>query len=256
LLASTLFIAIGGYVVNDIYDVVTDSINKPDRVWIPKLIKKRHAFVVYIVVTFVGLILGLYLVTLLGNLNQFSWFVFPVVLLYIYAVWAKKRYVIGNVLVSFLVSYSLFIVVLFNSVSEQITPFVFEFQEVITLLVFFAFVVNLLREIVKDAEDVMGDKAIGAVSIPIRFGFAKTNSILGYITLLPVSVVIAVALYVFKTQMVLSLYLVFGVLMSFMLFLNQITRATKSSHYKTISMLLKLVMLVGVLSVFMIFPNP
>jgi len=79
---------------------------------------------------------------------------------------------------------------------------------------------------------------------------------LGYITLLPVSVVIAVALYVFKTQMVLSLYLVFGVLMSFMLFLNQITRATKSSHYKTISMLLKLVMLVGVLSVFMIFPNP
>lgn len=253
LVLASILIAAGGYIINDINDLEADKINKPDRVWIPKLLTLKTAKYLYYIISLIGLILGFYVSIKMNNKQALIWFILPTVLLYLYAVWAKKVLVLGNVLVAFLIAFSLVLVVLFEGIDYNETSDVsITFSELIFGLITFAFMLNLLREIVKDAQDVIGDKLMGVNSIPVKYGEEVTHIVFRGIVGLLTGFMVAIAVNFYDTQTALVIYLVTAILVGLLLFLSQLKKVKKSSDYGALSKLLKLLMLAGIFSLFFI----
>ena len=249
---ATISIAIGGYIINDIYDIDIDKINKPERNWIPSIVSIDNAKLMYYSTTFIGLLLGAYVSIITGSGSNFIWFILPATLLFFYAVSLKKKYLIGNILVASLVATSLLVVAYFENNLAAQSIYIFTFWSVIWTLIFFAFGLNLIREIIKDAEDIIGDQANGVQSIPIKHGVKTTNFIISILSSLLIGMLLTISFFLYKTQLALSLYLIFAVVMGFVLFLKQLNKTSTSPQYHKLSNLLKLLMLVGLFSVFLI----
>lgn len=114
LLISVLLITASGYVINDVFDVQADKINKPTKVYIDVTISKKNALIFYKITTLIGLTLGVYTAYLKGNLSYSIFFIVSIVLLYWYSKKLKRVAVIGNLVTSFLVALTLFIVYVFE----------------------------------------------------------------------------------------------------------------------------------------------
>jgi 4-hydroxybenzoate polyprenyltransferase len=104
LVLATLFIAAGGYIINDINDVETDRVNKPEKVIIDNGISEKNAFTLFIVLNIIGVGLGFYLANYVGTSELFVLFFASSALLYIYATSLKQMLLIGNVVVSLVVA--------------------------------------------------------------------------------------------------------------------------------------------------------
>ncbi|MGQ9805086.1 MAG: geranylgeranylglycerol-phosphate geranylgeranyltransferase [Chlorobiales bacterium] len=154
----TILIGGAGNVINDYFDVEIDRINKPKRPLARGAISRTHAFRYWLALNLVALATSL----LLTSLN-FLMAVFTIPLLYIYSRYFKRMLFIGNLTISVLVSLGF----LYGAASTD------NVQNVVYPTVF-SFLLNLGREMLKDLEDVKGDKALGAMTIPIRFGTTTT----------------------------------------------------------------------------------
>lgn len=252
---ATVFIAIGGYVLNDLYDVAIDKINRPESVWIPTVLTSRQAKVSYFLVTSLGLVLGIVVSLQIDRPLFIVLFVIPVLALYLYAFKLKKMLIIGNVLVASLVAFSILIIALFEQIGFK--SFSFEtlaINKVILGLLVFSFLLNLLREIVKDIEDLTGDKTEGVISIPIKYGIKTTHKLLQGILTLVIGLLIAVAILFYKQEPLLVSFLIVVVVSLLLVFCFQLNKAVELKDYTKLSNLLKLIMSVGILSVFMINP--
>ncbi len=255
LVLASLLIAVGGYVVNDIFDVEIDNINKPSKIWIPTYLNRRQAWILYAVMNSAGILLGLFVCIATENLIGPVLFILPVILLFLYAASLKKVLFLGNLLVSFLVIFGLILLVYFENIPLIFSDFGFiSITSVLLSLGFFAFAINLIREIAKDAEDKEGDIVNGVVSIPIKFGIKTTKGILWVITIVVFVTITLLSVLVFKVQPRLSLYLAFVVLGSFIFFLKRLHKATSSADFAQLSTYLKVIMLLGMLAVLLIKP--
>jgi 4-hydroxybenzoate polyprenyltransferase len=244
---STILIASSGYLLNNIVDIKTDIINnKMDSITIIKdsnaLLKIYYAFN----------LLALFLSTIptLFSENFINYLIFPftILLLFIYSKYLKSTVLLGNILVSILSALSIILIPLFESTHvDYVSLDVFN---VILIYSIFAFLVSMMREIVKDIEDIEGDFSTGLVTLPIRYGkeIAKKIALLfGVGTLL----VIAYFLYPKRYDeagfyYVLSIGIVlFSLGIISMLF---IYKAQSKKDYSRSSLFLKIWMLVGILS--------
>lgn len=256
LVIASVFIAAGGYIINDIYDLETDQINKPSKVWISKYFDIKKAKLAYTLITFFGILFGLVVSLTTENHFGFVLFLLPVFLLYLYAIWAKRVLILGNLLVSFLIVYSLVILVFFEKISLKINDTeILTISSVIWSLLFFAFILNMTREIVKDMEDREGDTYIGAVSIPIKYGMGITKLITSLLIGIIFLFIAYFGLHLYELQPLLVVYLIFVVLGSFIFFLSQLCKAKNSADFGKLSSYLKVIMIVGMLAVFFIKPN-
>ncbi len=251
LVMATLCIAAAGNVINDIYDREADAINKPHKCTVGSFITENTANYLYIVLNMIGVGIGFYVSHRVGKSPFFTLFVVISALLYLYSSYLKGILLVGNSVISVLVASSILIVGLFeltptlNALNKEIQ---FTFFKVIANYAFFAFILNLLREIVKDMEDMEGDQKVGLVTFPIRFGISKTKVLLFGIHLI---VLVTLGYYtisaLYTQQMVLLYFLIFiiGPLLYIALKLPKIETKTDFHH---ISTAYKLVMLFGVLS--------
>ena len=110
---STVFIAAGGYIINDYYDVKIDYINKPHRVVIGKSITRRYAILFHIALSFAGIVLGFYLSWRIAGVNMLSVF-----LLWLYSNNLKRLPFVGNLTVAFLTGLAVFIIDVFYRFSK------------------------------------------------------------------------------------------------------------------------------------------
>ena len=180
LVLATVCIAAGGYVINDIYDVAADTINKPEKVIINKHISEKNALTLFIVLNIIGVGLGFYLSNGIGKSGYFVIFFIASALLYLYSSYLKKILFAGNIVVSFVVALSLLLVGIFellpaittNNRDVQIT-----FFKIILDYAIFAFMINLVREVVKDIEDIDGDYKAGMQTLPIILGRERATKI-------------------------------------------------------------------------------
>jgi 4-hydroxybenzoate polyprenyltransferase len=250
LVLATLLIAAGGYVINDIKDISIDKINKPDKQVVSKKISLSNAKIVYYLLSLSGLIMGAYLSFIKQNVLAFIGFLVPFILLYYYAIRAKKQFLIGNVLVSLLIVFSLLIVVVFELELLENNQLV----NIIFAISLYTFFLNLAREIVKDSEDVIGDKAHGVQSIPVKYGFKGTAVSVQICIGILLLFTFAIGLLQYKTQPALVIYLVTGLMSGLLLFLSQLQKATKAADYAKLSILLKLLMVVGIISLLFVKP--
>lgn len=193
LVVSYVSIAAAGNIINDYFDVETDSVNRPERVIVGKHISRKSALTVYFYLNVVAIFCGIYLTWFYHTLLFVTINVLTIAVLFVYSYILKKTTLIGNLVVSFLTAFVIYLVLLFfmqdkihyrelqNTIDLNVglSPIV-----IVWSFIFVAFFQNLARELIKDVEDVIGDKVIAAKTFPIVFGSTSTIKLVGLISLL------------------------------------------------------------------------
>jgi len=250
LAAASLCIAAAGYIINDIEDVEIDRINRPEKRLIPLKITEKRAFNYYLALNIAGVGLGYLLSLQSGNSGYAAFFVFISALLYSYATFLKQILLVGNILVSLLVASSILLVVIFD-LSPIVTSYGPSLTNPISVLrdyAIFAFMLNLLREIVKDIEDMDGDHAYGLQSLPIIFGRVRTARSMSILALLYIAILVVYIYYFLYTNPITTAYLLFIVAGSLLFFAIKAWAANSKKDFSRLSQYLKISMLFGIFS--------
>lgn len=252
LVIATICIAAAGNIINDIYDVEIDKVNKPNKVLIGKRISERNANRLFVLFNIAGVAIGFYLANSIGKPSFAALFIVFSALLYLYASYLKGILLIGNLLVSALVAMSLIIVALFD-LFPAITPQNQATQSAVFKIVLhyalFAFFINFIREIVKDLQDINGDKKGGINTLPIALGRKRTISI---VFLLGVFMTLGVVFYMYENlynQQTLLLYFLFAIVAPLLYFCIKSWDADSPKEYGFLSKLLKIIMFLGICSI-------
>lgn len=232
LIMSTLFIASAGYLINDYYDIKIDYVNKPGRVVIGKHIKRRQVLIIHLIFNFSGIILGAVVSWWIMGINILAAF-----LLWLYSNMLKRLPLWGNITVSLLTGFSVFIIYLFYAKNI----------ELITMYAVFAFLISLIREIVKDLEDIEGDEKFGCKTLPIIIGSSATKKFIYAINIIFLLVVLIVTN---DSAIFLPYFLTLLVALSFLC--TRIYFADKKNDFLQISRLAKLIMVLGIFSMILI----
>lgn len=251
LIITTICIAGAGNIINDINDIETDFVNKPEKILVGKTISEKNAYSLYILLNLIGVGVGFYLSHHVGKPPFFILFVLISALLYIYATHLKRMLLIGNLVVSLLVALSVLIVGVFEllpgmTALNKSTQIIF--FKVIFDYALFAFIINLLREIAKDIEDIDGDFKADMNTLPIAIGRERAKNVLSVLNFFPLSGIILYVisdLYKQPYVVIYFLILVIGPLI-YICFKTFSARSKKDFHH--LSNMYKLVMLFGMLS--------
>ena len=260
LILATVSIAAGGYIINAILDVETDRDNRPDTVIIGKTISETKGYNLYIGFTIVGVVSGFFLSNVIGKPGFASLFIIIAVTLCFYATSLKQSLLIGNLIIALLLSFSLLIVGVFD-----LYPVTFEQNRPIMGLLFgilldyaiFAFLLNFIREIVKDLEDIKGDSNQAMHTLPIVFGVKRTTKLVFVLSLIPILCALYyLNYYLFQSGLILStLYGFVFILAPLIYFTLRIGSATQTKDFHHLSTVLKWVLLFGILSIVVISLN-
>lgn len=258
LVIATVCIAAGGYVINNIMDQDTDEIAKPQNRVVGVSISETVAYNWYIGLTIVGVGIGFYLSNVIYKPTFASMFILVATLLYMYATSFKQIPVLGNVVVALMLSTSIIIIGLFDILPAIDVDNRFRMREAFDILMhyaIFAFIINLIREIVKDMEDMDGDYQSGINTLPIAIGVQKTKIIVGVLTVIAIAIL---AYYVnsnlFELDYVVyyALILIVGPLIYFGV---KLLNAETKKEFHHLSLILKIILFFGILSVAVIVFN-
>lgn len=249
---ATVSIAAAGNIINDIYDVETDRINRPGKVLIGNRISEKTAMTAFMVLNVLGIGIGFYLSNMIQRPGFSSIFIFISVLLYLYATHLKQILLVGNLIISSLVAMVIIIMGLFDLL-PAITPQNQLTQSIIFSILLdyalFAFLINLLREMVKDQEDINGDFNSGRNSLPIAIGKERTNKVIFIIGIIPlVLIVIYIYQYLYE-NLYATLYTLFLIVGPLLYFLINITATKTTKQFSHLSTVLKIIMFLGLISI-------
>lgn len=255
LLLSSVAIAAGGYIINDYFDMDIDNVNKPHKLVIGKFMSRRWAMLFHMLLSLIGLFLTAVVALHLNNIMLLVLNFVSVVLLLFYSTTFKKRLLVGNVIISLLTAWVvgvLFIAeIKFSDVDYMLKNItVIERLYKFTLIYAgFAFIVSLVREVVKDLEDIIGDKKYGCTTMPIVWG-VNTSKIYAAIWLVVlIGLLGAIFFYAIINVWNGLIPILVIVLLSFLIFiLYHIKKATTTRDFGKISSQVKLLMLIGILS--------
>jgi 4-hydroxybenzoate polyprenyltransferase len=230
LVISTCLIAAGGYVINDYYDIKIDLVNKPERVVIGQGITRRYAMLIHTVLSFIGVLIGTILDWRIGAINFASAF-----LLWWYSNDLKRQPFIGNFVVALLTGAGILMV---DSLYHTGNTLVIIYAS-------FAFFMTLIREIIKDMEDLKGDNTFGCRTLPIIWGLRKTKFLI-YLIIAIFSVVV-VLINFFYVKLPIE-YFAICLFVPLVWLLYQLIRADTKRDFAWLSNFCKMILLLGVLS--------
>ena len=177
LVAATVFITAGGYVINDYFDIKTDLINK-GKVIVGTKIPRRQAMMWHNIFNIAGVSLGFYISYKAGYIWLGALFLVVSGLLYFYSASYKRQFLIGNIVVALLTAMVPLLVVFYEwpALYKYYTLNAITLPEINFIVYWiggfalFAFLTNLIREIIKDIEDFEGDIAYGRNTVPVVIG--------------------------------------------------------------------------------------
>lgn len=231
---STVMIAAGGYVINDYYDVKIDIVNNPERVVIGKTIHRRFAILLHVALSVSGVLTGLLVSWKLAAVNVFS-----VAVLWFYSNLLKRLPFIGNFTVALLTGFSIAILLLLYRTNAGL----------IIVYAVFSFFMTLIREIMKDVEDLKGDNTYGCKTLPIIWGIRKTKITL-YAIILGFSVAVVAINYLYVKLPVIYFVMLLFVPLAWLTI--QLVRADTKKDFGWLSSFCKVIMLLGILSMTLI----
>lgn len=245
----TVIITISGNIINDIEDYKIDLINRPDTVFVSKLISIPNAWKLYWTVVAAGFLLAFYLAFYVDKLPLVLIYPTAVAMLYFYSTSFKKLPVIGNLVVSIFCG-GVAAIILFaekdayfqlDDISQKSAWLAF------SVYATFAFLTTMFREIVKDIEDMKGDAERGCKTLPIVAGknIARTFAFINGFALLPLLGFITWKMYENESHAILWLYPIFLVFIPMVYLLISLQKATQKKDYHQISTLMKGIMLTG-----------
>ena len=229
-LATTL-IAAAGYIINDYYDIKIDRINNPKRGVVGKIFTRRVAMSTHFIFNIVALILGLFLGWKIWCTIFLSGF-----LMWLYSNILKRLALWGNLTIAFLSALSIYFIHFMFGINK---PMIIAFSV-------FAFFISLIREIIKDIEDVKGDEAFGCKTLPIVWGIPKTKTFLVFIA----GAFLLITILFFRNQYndFLMIYFLGLVIPSLFYLVFRIMKANHTKDYSFLSSLCKFIMVLGIIS--------
>lgn len=251
LVLATLFITAAGNIINDIYDIETDLVNKPEKVIIGKTVSEKTALNLFIILNVLGVGLGFYLSNTIGRSGFAVIFVIISALLYIYTSYLKQTLLIGNIVVSILVAFSIIIVPVFDLIPSLTSAnrdlYLAIFKIALSYAVF-AFMINLLREIIKDIEDINGDYKAQMKTLPILIGRDRATIFTFVLSFIPLLAVVKYIVSYLYNNTVAVIYFLLFVVGPMLYFTIKVYSAEQKKDYHHLSNTLKVIMLFGVLS--------
>lgn len=257
LMLASVFIAAAGNIINDYFDLNIDRINKPNKVVIDRAVKRRSAILWHLLLSGLGIAFGFYIdwftgVRFLGLANMAS-----VLLLFFYSVSLKKKFLIGNVLISLLTAWVILVITycetnhLLNVFRKGTSLEVDKLSRLTFLYAGFAFIISLVREVIKDMEDIEGDRKYGCKTMPIIWGLNATKVFVAvWLTVLILALVV-VQFYVLQFGWWFWLsagYCLATIVLPLIWIFKKLLSAQSPSDFHQLSSVVKLVMLTGILS--------
>jgi 4-hydroxybenzoate polyprenyltransferase len=252
LVFSMICLAAAGNIINDLHDTATDKVNKPQKMLIGIKISEKVAWNWFIALNILGVGIGFYLSNLVGKPSFVALFIIPSAFLYFYATQIKGTVLVGNLVVSVMVAMIIVMVGIFDLVpaitSENLTTQKVMFSILVDYAIF-AFLVNFLREIVKDQEDITGDYNAGYKTLPVLLGRSRTNFIIFAIALLPlIGILYYLYTYLYESRAAM-LYVMIAVVAPLLYFMVKIVGAGNKKEFHHLSLVLKIVLAAGIFSI-------
>lgn len=256
LVFSTLLIAIGGYIINDIADINTDTINKPGKNTIDSRFSMKFANTLYWILTISGILSGVLLSYLINQINFGLIFLFSAGLLWFYSQKYQCQPLVGNIVIAFLSALSFGLVWLFEFYALTNTPEIFvtvqsQFSLINRFVFFymgFAFMVSLLREIIKDMEDYKGDNRFGCRTFTVVYGISASKIVALFVAYFSLMASIFVQYSFFNSgyKLLFGAFVIIDIL--FILIISLLHKASSKFNYNQLSILIKILMIYGILS--------
>lgn len=256
LVIDTILIAMGGYVINDIFDVEIDKINKPDKMVIGKKISIASGWNMYYVINIVGFLIAIYLAVHIDNLPLLSLYPIASIALYFYSKTFKKSILIGNIIVAIFCAFVAGIVWFaerhsFTDLFEKDLIIALDAFNILSAYLVFAFLSTLIRELIKDMEDIEGDRLQGCNTFPIAFGIkaAKGLTILTGCFLIAALIWWMSDLYTYQKWTQIG-FVGIGILLPLLYILLKLPTTDEKEAFHKLSSLSKYLMLSGIIYLF------
>lgn len=254
IVVASVFIAAAGNIINDYFDLNIDQVNKPDKVIVNTVINRRWVIFWHMLLSMLGLFftvmalpVSLYWHLVLANIGS-------VVLLWFYSTNFKKQLLVGNIVISLLTAWVI-LILFFAKQPLQIKQLLsaghneIRFFRLAILYASFAFVISLIREVVKDMEDVEGDRRYGCKTLPIVWGIQAAKIFVAVWLVVLIAALVILQLYVLPLGWWHSaLYCVAAIIAPLFWIFTKLFKASTPSDFHRLSTVIKLVMLTGILS--------
>ena len=246
--ASALTIA-SGYIINNFYDSQKDLINRPNKSMLDRLVSQKTKLNVYFTLNFIVALMALFV----------SWRAFLFFSVYIFLIWfyshkIKKQPFIGNLMSAFLAVLPFFAILLYyyNQIPfEEIENYSNQLV-VIFAHASFLFLLLLIREMIKDLENLKGDLANNYKTIPIVYGEQVSKNIISGLTIgtvIPVYVLIEV-----YDVGYMDTYF-YGCLIVLLFFVLALQKASQKEQFLRLHNVLKFLIVAGVFCIVLINPS-
>ena len=254
LVFTTVIIAANGYIINDLKDYEIDILNKPEKVIINQKISFSTAKVLYLGLTILGFFISFYLANHVGNLWLVLIYPTAASLLFLYSNSLKKSVLWGNIIVSLFCA-MVPGVVLF---ADRETVRQLDYQgfsygigliEIFSFYLIFAFLSTLFREIIKDIEDVEGDRKNNCRTLPIVAGIKTAKGVAILVGL--ILIFFLYQWYIYEVKFInidfRKLYLVLAIILPLVATMIYISFANSKKEFHQLSQVSKYIMLSGLL---------
>jgi 4-hydroxybenzoate polyprenyltransferase len=255
LIAASVLIAAAGYIINDYFDLNIDLVNKPNKLVVEKIIKRRWAIVWHLVLSGLGVLCSVYVAW-----KTRCWWLIPanigcVGALWFYSTNFKKKLLSGNVIISLLTAWVILVIGFITHYVVIKRPDLYAQVEASKLMrrtflyAGFAFIISLIREVVKDMEDITGDARYGCRTMPIVWGINASKIFAATWLMVLLAAVVVMLAYVLPFRWwSAAAYSVAFIVVPLLIVLRKLVKAVTPAHFHTISTWLKLIMLSGILS--------
>lgn len=251
LMLASVCIAAAGYIINDYFDVNIDQVNKLSKVIIGKFIKRRSAILLHAILSLVGLILSIYIGFKLRNIFIPIFNFVAINLLWFYSSTFKKKILIGNIIISLLTAWVIFVLTL-SEYRFRISPQDIVWQQLLKISFIycgFAFIISLIREVVKDMEDIAGDLKYGCRTMPIAWGLPVAKVFAAVWIVVLAGTLVSIQIYVVQLGWwIPALYSFVTIVIPLIWVLRKLYSANSSEEFHRLSSIIKVIMLAGIIS--------
>jgi 4-hydroxybenzoate polyprenyltransferase len=247
-------IAAAGYIINDYFDLNIDQINKPDKVVVNHGVSRRWAIFWHMLLS----LLGFFCTVLALSPFHFWYLIFAnlicIVLLWLYSTNFKKQLLIGNVIISILTSWVI-LILFFSKTPLSVDNIISADHKEIRLFRLtmlyagFAFIISLIREVLKDMEDRIGDARYGCRTMPIVWGLPASKVFVAVWIIVLAGTLVILQLYVLAYGWWLSIvYCLLAIVVPLLIVLSKLTAANTQQDFHLLSRYVKAIMFTGILS--------
>lgn len=263
LVLSTVLIAAAGYAINDYFDIRIDHINRPDKIVVGRMISRRKAMLTHTVFNIVAVLIGIYLSYRVHSYKLASIHIVISILLWMYSLKYKAYFLIGNIIVAFVSAMTIMIVWIFEMYAlrtgdplqmAMLVPQIRFIKFFLWAYVAYAFITSLIREIIKDIEDVEGDRKCNCSTLPVVIGISRTKYVLNFLCLVTICSLAYVCSLAYEYHLTLIFWYVLLLLgIPFIYMMYVIFSAKEKKDYGFLSNITKFIMVAGVASMALIF---